>query len=151
LVEGIQYERINQWYEMTQFDPAPESWENYLVPAEHSIYDQVEVDSQVERSFVEGLEKRDDVKLYVKLPAWFKVDTPIGEYNPDWAIVMEDRDAHGKPTGKPLLYLVRETKGATWKTGLRASEKRKIQYGRRHFEGALGVDFDVVSTASELP
>ena len=65
---------------------------------------------EVEKRFVEGLEKRDDVKLYLKLPRWFTVPTPVGNYNPDWAIVLEERDAHGQATDKPLLYLVRETK-----------------------------------------
>jgi type III restriction enzyme len=97
------------------------------------------------------LDLRDDVQLYVKLPSWFKVRTPVGEYNPDWAIVMEDRDAHGDPTGEPLLYLVRETKAANWRTSLRPEERRKIKCGERHFEGALGVSYKVVTTAGELP
>ena len=91
------------------------------------------------------------VKLYLKLPGWFTVDTPVGAYNPDWAIVMEERDAHGQPTGGPLLYLVRETKPENWKTSLRPEERSKILCGERHFLGALGVDYKVVSTASELP
>lgn len=151
LVHGIQYEKIDEWYEMTQLEAEIESWEQYLVPAERSVYDHVVYDSEIERRFVEGLEKRDDVKVYLKLPAWFKVPTPVGEYNPDWAIVMEERDAHGKPTGKALLYLVRETKDPTWKTSLRPSEKRKIVCGERHFTKALGVNYRVVSKASELP
>jgi type III restriction enzyme len=151
LVNGIQYKKINAWYEMTQLDAEIESWEDYLVPASRSVYDHVGYQSQIERDFVEGLEKRDDVKLYLKLPNWFKVPTPVGEYNPDWAIVMEERDAHGMRTGKPLLFLVRETKGADWKTGLRPSERRKIRCGERHFKNGLGVDFKVLTKASELP
>jgi type III restriction enzyme len=150
LVDGIQYEKVNEWYEMTQFEAEIESWESFLVPTNRSIYDQVELDSQIERDFVEGLERRDDVKLYVKLPAWFTVQTPVGEYNPDWAIVVEDRDAHGESTGKPLLYLVRETKGKNWQTELRPSERRKILCGERHFKNTLGVDYKVVSNANEV-
>jgi type III restriction enzyme len=151
LVRGIQYEKLNNWYEMAQLQTDIESWEQYLVPATHAVYDHIVVDSQVERKFVEDLERRDDVRLYFKLPDWFTVPTPVGEYNPDWAIVMEDRDPHGEATGQPLLYLVRETKGATWQTGLRPSERRKIACGEKHFKDALGVDYKVVSTASELP
>jgi type III restriction enzyme len=151
LIEGIQYERLNEWYEMSQFEAEVDSWEQYMVPSPHSIYDHVVYDSEIERSFVEGLEERDDVRLYLKLPAWFKVPTPVGEYNPDWAIVMEERDAHGEPLGKPLLYLVRETKDANWQTSLRPTERRKITCGERHFEGALGVNYRVVTTAGELP
>src|SRR5207249_3419777 len=108
LVEGVQYEKIDDWYEMTQLDTEIESWLDHMVPADHSVYDHVIYDSQVEKAFIEGLEQRDYVKLYLKLPAWFTVPTPVGEYNPDWVIVMEDRDAHGQPAGKPALYLVRE-------------------------------------------
>lgn len=151
LVEGIKYERVNDWYEMHLLEGEIESWEQYLVPASRSVYDHVVFDSQIERSFVEGLESREDVKIYLKLPKWFKVPTPVGDYNPDWAIVMEERDAHGKPTGRDLLYLVRETKGEKWKTELRPNERRKIECGERHFEDSLGVNFKVVSSAKELP
>ena len=150
LVEGIQYEKINQWYEMTQLDIEIPGWEDYLWPAERSVYDLVVYDSEIERQFVEGLEHRDDVKLYLKLPAWFTVDTPIGEYNPDWAIVMEERDEHGQPTGEELLYLVRETKDTTNLAELRPDERRKVHCGERHFR-ELAVDYKVVTSAHELP
>jgi len=151
LVEGIQYERINDWYEMTKLEVEIEDWEDYLVPVERSVYDHVKCDSEIERQFAEGLEHRDDVKLYLKLPAWFTVPTPIGEYNPDWAIVMEECDEHGQPTGKPLLYLVRETKSTHHLGELRPDERRKIICGEHHFQDALGVDYKVVVSARELP
>jgi len=149
LVEGIQYEKINQWYEMTQLDIEIPGWEDYLWPAERSVYDHVAYDSEIERQFVEGLERRDDVKLYLKLPAWFTVDTPIGEYNPDWAIVMEERDEHGDLTD--ILYLVRETKSTTNLAELRPDERRKVRCGERHFKDTLGVNYKVVTSARELP
>lgn len=151
LVNGIQYEKINEWYEMTQLEAEVESWMDYLIPASRSVYDHVIYDSEVEKEFVRGLESRDDVMLYLKLPTWFTVPTPVGEYNPDWAIVMEDRDEHGQPTGKPFLYLVRETKGENWKTDSRPDELRKIRCGEQHFKGALGVDYKVATKATELP
>ena len=86
----------------------------------------------------------------MKLPAWFVVDTPVGPYNPDWAIVMEDRDEHGEPTGKPLLYLVRETKGASALGKLRPSEARKTLCGEKHFEEALDIDYKVVTGINEI-
>ncbi len=115
--------------------------------------DQVICDSEVERRFVEGLEHRGDVRHYVKLPPWFTVPTPVGEYNPDWAIVMEDRDAHGDANGRPLLYLylVCETKSTTDRDALRPDERRKIQCGERAFEGALDVNYAVATEARELP
>ncbi len=135
---------------MTQLEEQVETWQEYLVPAAHSVYDGVIYDSDVEKRFVEGLEKRDDVILYLKLPRWFKVSTPIGSYNPDWAIVMEDRDEFGEAQGKPLLYLVRETKDTTHLDELRADERRKILCGESHFQYTLGVSYKVVSMVGDL-
>jgi type III restriction enzyme len=89
--------------------------------------------------------------MFIKLPSWFTVPTPVGDYNPDWAIVWEDRDVHGKPTGKPLLYLVRETKSTNQMDKLRPDERRKIICGQKHFEGALGTSYRVVTSPTELP
>ena len=150
LVRGIQYEKVDDWYEMTEFKPEIESWKDWLVPADHSIYDKVVFESEPEREFVEGLEKRNDVVLYVKLPGWFTVDTPVGTYNPDWAIVMNDTDAQGRPTGE-VLYLVRETKETTDRSKLRDDERRKIHCGERHFGDALKADYKVVTKATDLP
>lgn len=150
LIDGIQYEKIDECYEMCQLEASIDSWKEYLIPARRSVYDHVIFDSEVERKFVEGLERRDDVKLYLKLPSFFTVPTPIGEYNPDWAVVVEPRDAHGEPTGEQMLYLVRETKGTTNLDELRPDEARKIRCGEKHFKDALGVDYKVVKSAEEL-
>ncbi len=150
LIDGIKYEKIGKIYEMRQFDCELESWKDCMVPAARSIYDHVIWDSEVEKKFVEGLEARDDIKLYIKLPDFFTVPTPIGDYNPDWAIVKQDRDAHGEPTGKENLYLVRETKSTTDSEELRLREERKISCGTRHFRDALGVDYKVVTSTEEI-
>ena len=149
LVNGIQYEKVNQWYEMTQFEDIP-GWSDNLVPAAHSIYDNVVYESGIEKTFVEGLEHREDVKLYVKLPGWFTVPTPVGEYNPDWAIVLEPRDEFGNLTGEELLYLVRETKASLNPDDWHPDEARKIRCGERHFRDALGLDYQVVTDVREL-
>ena len=149
LVSGITYEPIDDWYEMTLFDEEIPGWQDNLVPAGNGLYDHISCDSEVERKFVAGLDHRDDVKLYVKLPNWFTVSTPVGEYNPDWAIVMEDRDEHGD--GRDKLYLVRETKSTTDRAKLRTDERLKIACGGGHFEGALDVSYRVVTSANELP
>jgi type III restriction enzyme len=99
---------------------------------------------------VEGLENRDDVRMYVKLPAWFTVPTPVGEYNPDWAIVMDDRDEHGDTNRRPLIYLVRETKTSTNLDDLRPDERRKIACGRKHFTDAFHVEYTVGPSAVTL-
>jgi len=64
---------------------------------------------------------------------------------------MDDPDYPGGESGKPLLYLVRETKGDNWRNGLRRDEERKTFCGERHFRDALGVDYRVVTQAGELP
>lgn len=149
LVAGVTYERRDDWYAMALFAEGIPGWADNLVPAGGAIYDRVSCDSRVERAFVEALERRDDVKLYVKLPAWFTVRTPLGEYTPDWAIVMEERDEHGN--GEERLYLVREAKRTTDRGELRTDERRKISCGERHFADAPGVDYTAVTSASELP
>ena len=157
LVEGIRYEKLDEWYEMTLFDTEIETWADYIVPSTERngtggthIYDGVPFDSEtIEKPFIEALERRKDVKLYIKLPSWFTVPTPIGAYNPDWAIVMEnpgDCDS--------LLYLVRETKGTLDLDALRPDEKRKILCGRRHFRDTLELGhpgYRVVTDARQLP
>jgi type III restriction enzyme len=78
--------------------------------------------------------------VFAKLPRWFTIDTPVGTYNPDWAIVLQNG---------ALVYMVRETKGTRDFLKLRTSEADKVRCGKRHFE-ALGVGFEVVTEASEV-
>ena len=104
-------------------------------------YEAVVVDSDIERKFAAAMDKRvDDVRLCVKLPSWFFVQTPLGQYNPDWAIVLE-RDEK--------MYLVRETKGTRDIEKLAADERDKVKCGKAHFK-ALEVDFEVVTCADEV-
>ena len=84
----------------------------------------------------------------MKLPSWFTVPTPIGEYNPDWAIVLEKRNDDEEV--EDVLYLVRETKGTRILDDLRPDERRKIISGRKHFKDALGMNYDVIVNAKEL-
>lgn len=142
IIDGIKYEKIEgEEFEMRLFET--EEIIGYLhnrLEVGKSVYDAVVFDSEVERSFAEKLDQREDIKLFVKLPWWFRIETPIGDYNPDWAIVKHDSSA---------LYLVRETKGAKDFEKLRNSEADKIRCGRKHFE-ALNVDFAVAVSASEI-
>ncbi|OBK86375.1 hypothetical protein A5648_05935 [Mycolicibacter sinensis] len=106
----------------------------FVVPVSKSVTDRVVCDSQVEVEFARALEQRDDVPLFLKLPHWFKIDTPLGKYNPDWAFVLNE------PTGQHL-YLVRETKGTDIIENLRwEAEGWKIKFGQRHF-AALKIDY----------
>ena len=60
-----------------------------MIQSEKSVYDYIIYDSNVEAEFAKKFENNEDVKMYVKLPDWFKVDTPLGRYNPDWAVLIE--------------------------------------------------------------
>ncbi len=142
MVSGIRYEKVNEFYEMSQFASEIQSWEDYLVEAERGVYRPAIVQSDVERAFVAQLEARDDVKAWAKLPAWFVVDTPLGPYNPDFAFVAQKVDAHGEPIGGELLYFVHETKGSDRTGDLREDERLKTECGACHFRN-VGVDYKV--------
>ena len=142
IIDGIKYEKIGEsTYEMYLFEEKEiESYVNKMVDVENSIYDCVVVDSEIERSFAEAMKTREDIKLFFKLPDWFKVETPIGTYNPDWAIVK-------KPDDK--IYLVRETKGSKTTDQLRGAEWDRIRCGAAHFR-ELGVDYKHVTSAEDV-
>jgi type III restriction enzyme len=146
LVDGVQYVELDDAYEMSLFENL-EGYEESLVPIERSIYDHVITDSDVERDFAEALDEMDEVKLFVKLPDWFVVPTPVGAYNPDWAIVFTVQDAFGE--ARETLYLVRETKGSLDEEQLRGMEGMKIDCARRHFN-AIEVDYEVKPSAEKF-
>ncbi len=145
LVDGIKYERLpaggaDSVWEMLLFKN--EELVNYLtaIQVNNSVYEYVVYDSEVECEFAKKLDQREDIKLFVKLPGWFVIDTPLGTYNPDWAIVKHEDQT---------LYLVRETKGTRDFLKLRTSEADKVRCGQRHFE-ALDVPFAVAVSADEV-
>ncbi len=144
VLDGIKYEKIaGEVFEMRLFEE--EEVVRYLenlVESEKSVHDLVEYDSEVERQFAEDLNGMEEIKLFVKLPAKFQIKTPIGPYNPDWAIVK-----HGDET----IYMVRETKGTKDLKKLRQEEVYKIKCGQRHFAAiGNGVSYEVVTAAKEL-
>jgi type III restriction enzyme len=108
MIDGIKYERVEgHEYEMRLFeDKEITSYVEKMVDTDKSIYDSFPLDSKPEENFARDLNTREDIQFFLKLPNWFKVETPIGTYNPDWAIVKQ-------PTGEEQkLYLVRETKSS---------------------------------------
>ncbi len=149
LVTGIRYEKDGTFYEMSQWAAEIETMSDRIIDAKKSLYDRFVCDSDVEKRFAEKLESMEPVKFYVKLPAWFKVPTPVGTYNPDWALVWEDTEDFDHKGEK--LYLVRETKGSTNLMELYLSEQQKIKCGARHFNGALQTEFKLLDRADDLP
>jgi len=89
---------------------------------QHVIYDS----AGIEQVFAQDLELNEAVKVYAKLPGWFKVPTPLGSYNPDWAVLVEI-------DGQEKLFLVVETKSSSWWDDLRHKEGAKIECGKKHF------------------
>ena len=147
MLEGIEYERIaGDYWEMRRLEQDDEDgiirYLNNLYEVQNTgktPYNYVEFDSEVERKFAVDLDNNEDVKFFVKLPAWFRVDTPLGTYNPDWAILTER---------EKKLYMVRETEDPTDYSQLRDSEIKKFKCGGKHFS-AIGVDFKVVTNVKE--
>jgi type III restriction enzyme len=148
MVQGIEYERIaDAEWEMHRLESEElESYVSRLLEVQHSIYDVVEYKSKVEYEFAKALDAHQDIKLFFKLPDWFKVETPLGTYNPDWAIVKEEQDGGNK------LYLVRETKGTTQFLKLPEIQRRKIKCGEAHFKavGLKAGGYDWVASADEV-
>lgn len=148
MLEGIKYEKVaGAFWEQSRIEQeAEEGIVRYLSNLyevqnrEKSLFDAIVYESEVEKQFARDLDNSEYVKLFVKLPAWFKIDTPIGSYNPDWAFVTEREEK---------LYFVRETKSTLDSEDRRTKENQKIACGRKHFS-TLGVDYDVVTSLSEV-
>jgi type III restriction enzyme len=135
LVDGISYQKLGDQHvyaqELFEKKELTGYLKNMLMDTEKSIYEHVIYDSTTERDFADALEKNEAIKLYAKLPGWFKVPTPLGTYNPDWAVLLEQ-------DGAQRLYFVIETKSSLFTDDLRDKESAKIECGKAHFK-ALAV------------
>ncbi|MCK4258717.1 MAG: hypothetical protein KAX49_07050 [Halanaerobiales bacterium] len=135
IVDGIKYNKLgeDEYYAQKLFEN--EELQGYLtkmIKSEKSLYEYVVYDSDVEAEFAQKFERNQSVKVYTKLPKWFKIETPLGSYNPDWAVLVEKN-------GEEKLYFVVETKGNIIAEELRLREIAKIACGHKHFE-ALDTD-----------
>lgn len=144
IVDGIKYHKIgeDQFYAQELFNDNElfGYLQKNMVESNKSVFDHVVYDSDIELEFASAFERSDDIKLYAKLPDWFKIDTPLGSYNPDWAVLIE-------VDGKEKLYFVVETKSTLFTDALRPTEKAKIACGKEHFK-ALGNDVEFAVTNS---
>lgn len=145
VVDGVQYEKIaGSVYELRELrKDGEEEKERFLDQmyklenADKSNFDYVVYDSEPERQFAELLDGREDIKFFMKLPDKFKIDTPVGPYNPDWAIVKHE-------DGEERVYMIRETKSTEDEIKRRPTENAKIKSAEKHFE-AIGVPNYAVS------
>lgn len=152
MIDGIKYQKIGgSEYEMALFET--QELEVYLNDFSFKVKDTsktifeeyVPLDSGVESKFANDCETSDQIKFYFKLPNWFKIPTPIGNYNPDWALVFEDDNK---------IYFVAETKD----TGtiqvdlskLSGDEQMKIKCGKAHFNEFADLKYKVVNKVSQL-
>lgn len=146
IIDGIKYEPLaGQNYEMRLFEE--KEVEEYLTRLyqvqstdNRTPFDFIAYESTPEEQVAKLLDCDDKVRFFCKLPRWFKVATPLGDYNPDWAVVVED---------EKKLYLVRETKSTLDKSKRRESENKKVSCGKAHFK-SLGVNFKDATTIYEV-
>ena len=146
VIDGIKYEQLQgQVYEMRLFEQQEiQSYLSNLYEVQsqdnRTPYDYVPFQYSVEKDIAEKLDTNENVKFFCKLPSWFAVPTPLGDYNPDWAIVLEDDEK---------LYLVRETKSTHYRDKRRNDENLKSDCGKVHFD-ALGIDYKIATNIQEV-
>lgn len=150
IIDSIEYTRTNDVYDQKLF--TTETLNAYLgnngncvkVDKDKTVYNYVVTDSNIEKEFACKAELDDKVKFYIKLPDWFKIRTPLGPYNPDWALLYEEDDGQH-------LYFVVETKGDTNVDQLRPHEKGKILAGKAHFKAVdTEIKFRCVSEEEKI-
>jgi type III restriction enzyme len=155
VVEGLQYERIGGYvYELRELQKDGMEERDLFIDRLYEVknkqktdFDFIQIDSEgidaPERQFAELLDSREDVKLFMKLPDKFKIDTPVGNYNPDWAIIKQ-------VDGKDHIYMIRETKSTIDESKRRPTENAKIKAATKHFE-AIGITSDFVDYKVGVP
>lgn len=148
MIDGIKYERIGtKEYEMMRFEE--QEIETYLDNLtfevgrnDKTIYSKyMPLDSEVETGFARDCESREDIEYFFKLPAWFQIDTPVGKYNPDWALVFKN---------EKKIYFVAETKSTKDLSKLRYDERMKIMCGAAHFQCFEDVEYKYVTKVEDL-
>lgn len=148
VIDGIKYERIGSSnYDMMLIDE--KDFETYLDEnffrvenSSKTIHENyIPLDSSVESRFAKDCETSEQVEFYFKLPNWFKIPTPIGNYNPDWAVVFKN---------EKKIYFVAETKSTIDMSLLRPDEKMKIRCGEKLYDTTDDVEFRYVSSVSDF-
>lgn len=131
MTDGIVYKPLDEWWAQDLFVAEDDVPVDRLVPVQHAPLDHIVTDSNIEAELARALDISGAIKVFAKLPSTFKITTPLGTYNPDWAIVRQH-------DGREDVYLVSESKGDL--NTLREAERAQIACGKAHF-GALHVPF----------
>ena len=151
IIEHLAYDAVDDKFELDIFTAgqSKQNFSNAGDKLQRHIYDYVVTDSKVEREFVKELDTANEVVVYAKLPRGFLIPTPVGDYNPDWAISFKEGTVKH-------IYFVAETKGSMSSMDLREIEKTKIQCARKFFEqmncrfAPENVKYDVVDCFGKL-
>lgn len=138
MVVRIDYQTTGESFDLSEFKEVIPAYEDTYIPvSDKGLYDHVIFDSEVEKEFAQDIDNEDRIRSFVKLPDWYTIDTPIGKYNPDFALVVEKIAlADGDKTS---YYFVIETKGTDDINKLKKSEILKIKCALRHFK-AVGLN-----------
>ncbi|WP_186426450.1 type III restriction-modification system endonuclease [Cupriavidus metallidurans] len=151
IIEHLAYDPVEDKFDMDIFT-AGQTKQDFSKAGrklQHHIYDYVLTDSNIERKFVEELDSSKEVVVYAKLPRGFLIPTPVGDYNPDWAISFKEGSVKH-------IYFVAETKGSMSSMDLREIEKTKIKCARKFFDemnrryAPENVKYDVVDSFGKL-
>ncbi|MFD0871755.1 type III restriction-modification system endonuclease [Paenibacillus residui] len=147
IIESITYDVLNDTFEADVFTKNTLSGKlgENAIPVEKHVYDYVVTDSKIERAFAKELDVSNEVRVYAKLPRGFFIPTPLGNYNPDWAIVFKEGEVKH-------IYFIAETKGSMESLELREVEKAKIECARKHFAklNTGQLKYDVVNNYEKL-
>lgn len=149
-VEQISYRLSDDEFSVSQFEKIVTHKDSVqdIKNKKKSIYDAIVFSSEVEKNFAIDLDRDERIKLFIKLPAWFSIKTPLGGYNPDWAIVTVKISVTGKESDEKIYFVI-ETKGSTDESERRVSENQKIACAKRHFE-VINVKYKDVSSYREF-
>lgn len=146
IIDGIKYQRLGdaEFYSQELFENQElfGYLQSNLKESSKSPYTYVVYDSNIESKLAQQFEESKNISVYAKLPDWFKIDTPLGTYNPDWAVMWKDKD-------EEKLFFVVESKGSTGLFDLRPKEQAKIDCGMAHFE-AVGSQMIVASSIEDV-
>jgi len=149
-VEQISYRLSDDKYCVSQFEKIVSHKDSVhdIANKKKSIYDAVVYSSDVEKNFAIDLDRDERIKLFIKLPVWFSVKTPLGGYTPDWAIVTVKTDSKGKERDEKIYFVI-ETKGSTSESQRRVSENLKVDCAKKHFE-VISVRYKDVASYSQF-
>lgn len=147
IIEHITYHVLDETYDTSVFTDVTMKGrlDTNVMKAKKHLYDHVVYDSTNELNFAKGLDCSEEVVVYVKLPDGFYITTPVGRYNPDWAIAFREGDIKH-------IYFIAETKGSMNSMQLRRIEESKIHCAKEHFKAISSgnVVYDVVDSYKSL-